>query len=260
MACGSGSSRCCRRSRAFSLSGSQAAGRSAGFAGDLVCAAHGDRLGASAAGAWLRLRDDSVASPSRLAASGCLGAAARGAACGACSRSARVVACDRRLQLPAGEKGGSKTGPSPVDRGRAGSKHHLLVDAGGVPLAWTLTAANRNDVTQLLELLERVPPVRGRPGRPRRRPEQLLADRGYDHDKYRRLVSKLGITPAIARRQSGHGSGLGRDRWVVERTFAWLHNRRRLLLRTDRRDDIHESFLALACCLICWRRLETSFS
>jgi transposase len=171
-----------------------------------------------------------------------------------------VVARGRRLQLPAGEKGGSKTGPSPVDRGRAGSKHHLLVDGGGLPLAWTLTAANRNDVTQLLDLLERVPPVRGRPGRPRRRPLALLADRGYDHDKYRRLVRGRGITPLIARRQTEHGSSLGRERWVVERTFAWLHNRRRLLLRTDRRDDIHESFLALACCLICWRRLESSFS
>ena len=63
----------------------------------------------------------------------------------------------------------------------------------------------------------------------------------------------------IARRQTAHGSGLGHHRWVVERTFAWLHNRRRLLVRTDRHDDIHESLLALACCLICWRRLETSF-
>jgi hypothetical protein len=50
------------------------------------------------------------------------------------------------------------------------------------------------------------------------------------------------------------------DRWVVERTFAWLHSHRRLLIRTDRRDDIHEGFLALACCLICWRHLETSTS
>ena len=166
----------------------------------------------------------------------------------------------RRLELPASEKGGSKTGPSPVDRGRAGSKHHLLVDGRGVPLAWTLTAANRNDVTQLLELLDRVPPVRGRPGRPRRRPRSLLADRGYDHDKYRRLVRDRGIKPIIARRHTTHGSGLGHDRWVVERTFAWLHNRRRLLLRTDRRDDIHAGFLALACCLICWRRVETSLS
>ncbi len=69
-------------------------------------------------------------------------------------------------QPRASEKGGSKTGPSPVDRGRRGSKHHLLVDGGGIPLAWTLTGGNRNDVTQLLELLDRVPPVRGRVGRP----------------------------------------------------------------------------------------------
>jgi transposase len=105
-----------------------------------------------------------------------------------------------------------------------------------------------------------VPPVRGRVGRPRRRPRTLIADRGYDHDKYRRLVRQRGITPVIARRQTDHGSGLGRERWVVERTFAWLHNRRRLLVRTDRRHDIHEGFLALTCCLITWRRLEISLS
>jgi transposase len=171
-----------------------------------------------------------------------------------------VVAGDRRLQPRAGEKGGSQTGPSPVDRGRRGSKHNLLVDGSGLPLAWTLTGGNRNDITQLLALLDLVPPVRGRVGRPRRRPDSLLADRGYDHDKYRRLVWKRGVKPVIARRQAEHGTGLGRHRWVVERTFAWLHNRRRLLLRTDRQHETHEAFLSLACCLICWRRLETSFS
>jgi transposase len=103
-----------------------------------------------------------------------------------------------------------------------------------------------------------VPPVRGRVGRPRRRPKTLLADRGYDHDKYRRLVWQRGVKPVIARRQTEHGTSLGRHRWVVERTFAWLHNRRRLLIRTDRRDDIHEGFLALACCLICWQQLDRS--
>jgi len=103
-----------------------------------------------------------------------------------------------------------------------------------------------------------VPVVRGRVGRPRRRPARLVADRGYDHDKYRRLLRQRGIEPLIARRQSEHGSGLGRERWIVERTFAWLRNRRRLLVRYERRSEIHESFLALACCLICWRRLETS--
>jgi transposase len=63
-------------------------------------------------------------------------------------------------------------------------------------------------------------------------------------DKYRRLVWTRGVTPIITRRQTEHGSGLGGHRCVVERTFAWLHNRRRLLIRTDRRDDIHEGFLA----------------
>ena len=127
-------------------------------------------------------------------------------------------------------------------------------------MAWTLTGGNRNDITQLLALLDRVPHVRGRIGRPRRRPDSVLADRGYDHDKYRRLVSQRGIKPVIARRQTEHGSGLGHDRWVVERTFAWLHNRRRLLIRTDRRHETHEALFALACCLICQRRIETSFS
>ena len=169
-----------------------------------------------------------------------------------------MVASGRRFEPRAGEKGGSATGPSPVDRARNGSKHHLLVDATGIPLAWTVTGGNRNDVTQLLALLDLVPPVRGRVGRPRRRPERLVADRGYDHDKYRRLLWRRGIKPVIARRESGHGSGLGRERWVVERTIAWLHNRRRLLVRTDRRHEIHEAFLSLACCLICWRRLESS--
>jgi hypothetical protein len=73
-------------------------------------------------------------------------------------------------------------------------------------------------------LIDGVGPVSGKAGRPRRRAERLLADRGYDHDKYRRELRKRGVKPVIARRGSDHGSGLGKDRWVVERTFAWLHN------------------------------------
>jgi transposase len=100
--------------------------------------------------------------------------------------------------------------------------------------------------------------VGGRRGRPRRRPDVLLADRGYDHDKYRRLVRARGIKPVIARRQTQHGSGLGRHRWVVERTFAWLHNFKRLLVRYERRADIHHALLALGCSLVCFRRLRSS--
>jgi transposase len=133
-----------------------------------------------------------------------------------------------------------------------------LVDATGIPLAFTVTGGNRNDVTQLIPLLDAVPPIGGVRGRPRRRPESLIADRGYDHDKYRRLLRQRGVKPLIARRQTTHGSGLGRYRWVVERTFAWLHNFKRLLVRYDRRHEIHQAFLAIGCCLVCHRRLTNS--
>ncbi|MGW1230348.1 IS5 family transposase [Streptomyces sp. NPDC002530] len=151
---------------------------------------------------------------------------------------------------------GPKSGPSPVDRARPGSKHHVLVDGQGIPLAVSLTGGNRNDVTQLLPLLAKIPSVPGLVGRPRRRPDVLLGDRGYDHDKYRRLVWAQGIKPVIARRGVAHGSGLGVHRWVVERTIAWLHGFRRLRIRWERRDDIHEAFLGLATCLIAHRHVK----
>ena len=100
--------------------------------------------------------------------------------------------------------------------------------------------------------------MRGTVGRPRRRPHRVTADRGYDHDKYRRLLWQRQIKPEIARRQTEHGSGIGRHRWVVERTFAWLHQYKRLLVRYDRRAEIHEAFLALGCCLVCLKRLQRS--
>jgi transposase len=87
----------------------------------------------------------------------------------------------------------------------------------------------------------------------------LVADRGYDFDRYRRALRARGIRPLIARRGTLHGSGLGRQRWVVERTLSWLHRFKRLRIRWERRADIHEAFLRLAYCLICWRYLETSF-
>jgi len=133
-----------------------------------------------------------------------------------------------------------------------------LVDATGIPLAWSLTGGNRNDITQLIPLLDRVPPVRGKPGRPRRRPDKLSADRAYDHKPHRRELRRRGIAAEIARRKTGHGSGIGRYRWVVERTFAWLHQFKRLLVRYDRRADMHEAFLAIGCCLICHRRLRNT--
>lgn len=101
-------------------------------------------------------------------------------------------------------------------------KHHLITDGHGTPLAVLLTGGNRNDATQLVPVLEAIPPVRSRVGRPRRRPDSLFVDRGYDHDVYRDQVRERGIVPDIARCGTRHGTGLGTYRWVIERGFAWL--------------------------------------
>lgn len=119
-----------------------------------------------------------------------------------------------------------------------------------------LTQANRNDVTQLLPLIDAIPPMCGKPGRPRRQPGLVQADRGYDSQPHRDALKERGIKTEIARRYTGHGSGLGTTRWVVERTIAWLHQFRRLRIRYERRPEIHEAFLTLGCALICWRFLE----
>jgi transposase len=119
----------------------------------------------------------------------------------------------------------------------------------------SLTGGNRNDITQLMPLVKSIPPVRGRRGRPRRRPDAVYADRAYDSERHRDQLRDKGITPYIARRGEKHGSGLGVYRWVAEQAFALLHWFRRLRIRWEIRDDIHEAFLRMACAIICFRRL-----
>jgi transposase len=147
--------------------------------------------------------------------------------------------------------GGEETGPNPTDRGKKGTKHHAVVDARGVPLAATATAANTPDVQVLLEAVDQVPDVRGKPGRPRRRPDALYGDRAYDSQPHREALRGRGIKPKLARRKAGHGSGLGVYRWVVERFFSHLHRFPKLRLRTDWTLAAHDALLKLACSLIC---------
>jgi len=147
--------------------------------------------------------------------------------------------------------GGEKTGPSPVDRRKKGSKHHAVVDAHGIPLAATATAANTPDVKELLEVVDQIPDVRGKRGHPRRRPEELYGDRAYDSQPHREPLRARGIKPKLARRNTEHGSGLGVYRWVVEQFFSHLHRFRKLRLRTDWTLPAHDALLKLACSLIC---------
>ncbi|QHC23681.1 IS5 family transposase [Streptomyces sp. GS7] len=156
-------------------------------------------------------------------------------------------------------KRGARTGLSPVDRARPGSKHHLITDRHGTPLAISLTGGNRHDVTRLMPLLDAIPRMCGVRGRPRHRPGRPFADHGYDYDKYRRLLRARGITPKIARKGTPHGSGPGKTRWAVERTFARLHQFKRPRIRYEIRTDLHLRLLQLACSVICLRRLRTSF-
>jgi transposase len=107
-------------------------------------------------------------------------------------------------------------------------------------------------------LVEGVPAVQGNTGRPRRRPDELYGDRGYDSQPHRDSLRALGITPKLARRGDAHGSGLGKIRWVVERTLSWLHQNRRLRVRYERRADIHDGFLKLGCIMICFKQLKSS--
>jgi transposase len=151
---------------------------------------------------------------------------------------------------------------APTDRAKRGSKRHLICDGRGVPLAGRLTGANRNNSQEALALVDAIPPLHGERGRPRRRPDCVLGDRGdrgYDAAAIRRGLRARHTEPLVAMRRK-HGSGLGRWRWVVERTFTWLNQFRRLRVRYDKRADIHEAFLSIGCALICWQSLRKTWS
>jgi len=123
-----------------------------------------------------------------------------------------------------------------------------------------LTGANQSDSQQALELVDAIPHLQGERGRPRHRPDCILGDRGYDAETIRKNLRARHIVPSLAKRNTKHGSGLGKHRWVVERTFAWLNQFRRLRVRYEKRADIHEAFLSLGCALICWRFLRTCWA
>lgn len=151
--------------------------------------------------------------------------------------------------------GGEETGPSPVDRRKLGTKHTLLVDRNGVPLAISTVSANTSDQVELIPIVMEFPKVGGKPGRPKELPDEVYADRGYDNDWARVLLRWLGIEPKIARRKTQHGSGLGKTRWVVERTIAWIKGLRRMRVRYDRLLDVRNAWTTLAACVVCFQIL-----
>lgn len=131
-----------------------------------------------------------------------------------------------------------------------------MADRNGIPLTVRQTAANVNEGTLLIQLLDAIEPIKRRRGRPRRRPAKLHADKAYASRANRVALRRRHIAPRIARKGIESRTRLGRDRWVVERDFAWLYRSRHLLVRYDRADAIHDAFLHLACAIICWHFVE----
>jgi IS5 family transposase len=208
----------------------------------------------------MRQRDDLLAASAGLAGSRCV---AQGT-----PRAARQARASRPNRLVAGiagfgectrPRGGAETGPNPTDRGKSGSKRHVVADRNGIPLAITQSAANVHDSRMLEATIDAIRPIKRPRGRPRKRPDKLHADKGYDFPRCRQALRKRGITPRIARRTIDSSERLGRYRWVVERTLSWLNRYRRLKVRYERRADIHQAFLSLGCALICWNSLQQGF-
>ena len=125
-------------------------------------------------------------------------------------------------------------------------------------MAIQLTGANRNDSQQALAPVDAIPFLQGQRGRPRRRPA-CWATAVMMLKRSGEVCLADASLPFLAKRNTEHGSGLSQWRWVVERTFAWPNQFRRLRVRYEKRADIHEAFLSLRCALICWRFLRVDW-
>jgi transposase len=137
-----------------------------------------------------------------------------------------------------------------------GSKIHLATERTGLPLSIGTSAANTHDSQGLEPLVRGIPPIRSRRGPRRRRPAKLHGDKGYDYNHLRRWLRSRNITPRIARKGIESSQRLGRHRWTVERTVAWLAGCRRLHRRYERKAEHFLAFAGIAAALICWRRLS----
>jgi transposase len=129
---------------------------------------------------------------------------------------------------------GDQVGANPVDRAKPGSKLHLAVDGGGLPLSLLVTGANTNDSLVFEALLDDIPKVRTPTGGRRCRPGKCHADKAYNQRRCRAYLTRRGIKVRIARRGMEASDRLGRDRWKAERSIAWLAGCRRLRIRYDR--------------------------
>jgi len=148
------------------------------------------------------------------------------------------------------KRGGALTGPNPTDRGKAGTKYHVVVSTDGIPLAALPSAANVHDTMLFPELLRLAQVVCAAIG-------QLYADAGYDSADNRWLCLRDGIQPHIRKNGQPHGSGLGAVRCIVEHGCAWLLANKRLDRRNHRLGFIIDALVTTACIFVVANRMCT---
>jgi transposase len=119
-----------------------------------------------------------------------------------------------------------------------------------------MSGANAHDSTMFEAVLNDIPPIRMPGGRRRRRPGKVHADKAYDHRRCRAYLRARGIRPRIARRGIESSERLGRYRWTIERTGAWLGGFRRLRIRYERSSERFYALVLLACSIICFNALQ----
>jgi Transposase DDE domain len=153
-----------------------------------------------------------------------------------------------------GRSKGDLTGANPVDRDKAGSKLHLAGDAGGRPLSLIVSAANANDASMFEAVLDDIPAIRMPTGRRCCWPAKVHADKAYDHRRCRAYLRRRGIRPRIARRMIESPERLGRHRWRIERTGAWLGGW--LRIRYERSSERFYALAMLACSVMCFKALQ----
>lgn len=119
-----------------------------------------------------------------------------------------------------------------------------------------ITGAKRQESIVFAQMVDGIPPTRTPSGQRRKRPKKLHADKAYDNPRCHAFLRQRRIQDRIARIGIESKERLGRYRWVIERTFAWLRQSRRLQTRYERRDDIHQAFLTLACARLCSQAVE----
>jgi putative transposase len=146
------------------------------------------------------------------------------------------------------------TGPNPTDRGKMGTKRHVLTDQRGIPVSVVITSANTHDMKAATETLDNV--IVERP----LKKQNLCLDKGYDYPEIERESTKRRHVPHIRHRGENkelikHSKYYPKRRWVVERTSSWHNRFRKLLVRYEKKSENYLALVCLACCIIVYRSI-----